>query len=138
MDEVTALLDAQFKAMRDKDIDRLMPLYADDVVYFDVVPPLQFAGTQALRERFVRWFDGYDGAIDLEARDRTITAGEDLAVAHWFSRAKGTLKNGREVAVWVRVTSCCQRFEGGWLVTHEHVSVPVDIAAGRPADDLEP
>lgn len=136
--EIRALLDSQFEAIRAQDIDRLMALYADDIVYFDVVPPLQFTGSTAVRERFEHWFDGFAGPIDMEVRDLHISAYADAAVTHGFSRAKGTLKNGRQVGTWVRLTSCARRIGGRWLVTHEHVSVPVDMATGKPAVGLTP
>jgi ketosteroid isomerase-like protein len=47
--EIRALLDSRSEAVRIKDIDRLMSLYSPDVVYFDVVPGLQFTGSRALR-----------------------------------------------------------------------------------------
>ena len=134
--EVRALLDSQSAAMRAKDIDRLMALYFPDVVYFDVAPPLQYAGSAALRERFLRWFDGFQGPIDMELRDLNIRASGDIACAYWFSRARGTLKNGREVGIWVRASNCCQRSGDTWLITHEHVSIPVDLASGNVAMDL--
>lgn len=124
--------------MRAKDIDRLMPLYAPDVVYFDVVPPLRFVGAAALRGRFVRWFEGWRTAIDLDIRDQHVAVRGDVAVAHWFSRASGTLGNGRRVGSWLRVTSCCERSAAGWLITHEHVSMPVDLERGEPAANLQP
>jgi uncharacterized protein (TIGR02246 family) len=136
--DVRALLDAQVEAIRRKDLDRLMSLYSPDIVYFDVVPPLQYVGSAALRGRFTTWFDGYRDAIDFEIRDLTIAADRDLAVSHWLSRASGTLKNGRKVGSWVRATSCCRRTDQGWLVTHEHISVPVDLASGSAATDLLP
>lgn len=136
--EVTALYNSQNEAMRSKDTDRLMSLYSSGVIYFDVVPPLQFAGSAALRARFERWFDGFAGAISVEMRDFTILVSGDIAVAHWFSRVGGTLRNGREVGSWVRVTSCCQRSDRGWLVTHEHVSLPVETDSGKAAADLVP
>jgi ketosteroid isomerase-like protein len=136
--DVKALLDGQVEAMRTKDLDRLMSYYSPDVVYFDVVPPMQYVGSAALRDRFTRWFDGFEGPIDLEVRDVNISANGDIAVAYWFSRARGTLKNGREVGIWVRVTNCAQRSDQGWLITHEHVSVPVDLQSGTAALDLVP
>ena len=57
--EVRALLDSRSEAVRTKDIDRLMSLYSPDIVYFDVVPPLQYTGSAALRGRFLEWFDGF-------------------------------------------------------------------------------
>ena len=136
--EVRVLLNSQSEAIRAKDIDRLMSLYSPDIVYFDVVPPLQFVGSAALRARFLEWFDGFKGAIDMETRDLNISGSGDSAVAYWLSRAKGTLKNGQEVGLWVRATSCCQRSDDNWLVTHEHISIPVDLKSGTPAMDLVP
>jgi ketosteroid isomerase-like protein len=136
--EVRALLDDQSEAMRTKDIDRLMSLYSSDIVYFDTVPPLQFVGSAALRRRFLQWFDSWKTSIGMERRDLRIVASGDIAVAHWLSRASGTLKTGDEVGSWVRATSCCQRSNHRWLISHEHVSWPVDPASGRAARDLVP
>ena len=136
--EVRALFDRQFAAIRAKDVDRLMAVYSPDVVYYDVVPPLRYVGSAALRGRFTQWFDGYDGPIAFEAREFAVSARGDMAVAHWLSRAAGTLKNGREVGAWVRATSCCERAGGGWLVTHEHISLPVDMRTGSAVADLVP
>jgi ketosteroid isomerase-like protein len=136
--EVRALLDSQAEAMRRKDIDRLMSHYSPDIVYYDVVPPLRFVGSAALRDRFLHWFDGWRGPIGMDIRDLTILASGDMAVAYWLSRASGTLTDGREVGSWVRATNCCQRSDHGWLVTHEHISLPVDFERGSPAMDLVP
>jgi ketosteroid isomerase-like protein len=136
--EVRALFDGQFAAIRAKDLDRLMSVYSADVVYYDVVPPLRYVGSAALRGRFTQWLDGYDGGIAFDVRDFEISASGNIAVAHWLSRAGGTLKNGREVGAWVRATSCCERADHGWLVTHEHVSLPVDMQSGRAVADLTP
>jgi ketosteroid isomerase-like protein len=136
--EVRALFDRQAEAMRTKNIDRLMSLYAPDIIYFDVVPPLRYVGSAALRGRFLRWFDGWQGPIGMEIRDLSILASGDIAVACWLSRASGTLKDGREAGSWVRATSCCRRSNHGWLITHEHISLPVDLESGRAAMDLVP
>ena len=136
--EVKALFDSQLDAIRTKDLDRLMAAYSPEIVYFDVVPPLQFAGSAALRGRFSQWFDGYQGPIGMEVRELTISTSGEIAVAHWLSRASGTLTNGRKVGSWVRATSCCQRSNHRWLITHEHISLPVDVASGRAATDLSP
>jgi ketosteroid isomerase-like protein len=136
--EIRTRLDGQSEAIRMKDVDLLMSFYSPDIVYFDVVPPLRYVGAAALRTRFSEWFDGYDGSIDFQVRDLNIAASENIAVAHWLSRAHGTLKNGREVGSWVRATSCCQRGDHGWLTTHEHISLPVSLVSGSAAVDLVP
>jgi ketosteroid isomerase-like protein len=135
--EVRALLDSQSEAMSTKDIDRLMSLYSPNIVYFDTVPPLHYAGSAALRGRFLQWFDGWKGPFTLEIRDVHIVARGDVAVAYRFSRACGTLMNGQEAGSWVRATTCCLRLEDRWLIAHEHVSWPVDPKSGRAAMNLE-
>ena len=54
--EVGVLFDSRSEAIWAKDIDRLMSLYSPHIVYFDLVPPLQYVGSEALRERFLDWF----------------------------------------------------------------------------------
>jgi ketosteroid isomerase-like protein len=136
--EVRALLDSRSEAIRTKDIDQLMSFYSPDIVYFDLVPGLQYTGSPALRPRFLEWFDGYEGSIGQEIRDLNISASGDIAVAYMLIRASGTLKNGHEVGFWVRATSCCQRSNHKWSITHEHVSLPVDVGSGSAAMDLVP
>jgi ketosteroid isomerase-like protein len=136
--EVTALLDSWSAAIRMKDIDRLMSLYSPNIVYFDVVPPLQYAGLAAIRRNFLRWFDGWKSSIGVELRDLHILATGDSAAAYMLHRTSGTLKDGREVGFWVRATVCCQRSNYTWLITHEHVSLPVDFASRSAAMELMP
>jgi ketosteroid isomerase-like protein len=135
--EIRALLDSRSEAIRTKDIDRLMSFYSPDIVYFDVVPGLQYTGSAALRPRFLEWFDGFK-SIRQEIGDANVLASGDLAVAFMLIRAGGALKNGHEVGYWVRATSGFQRSSHGWLVAHEHVSLPVDLESGSAATDVVP
>jgi uncharacterized protein (TIGR02246 family) len=136
--EVQALLAEWSEAIRAKDIDRLMALYAPDIVYFDVVPPLQCTGSAAVRRNFLRWFDAWETDIGVDIRDMQIVAGPDVAVAFLLHHTSGTLKNGREVGYWVRATVCCQQSDHRWVIAHEHVSLPVDVASRTAVMDLVP
>jgi len=136
--EIKALLETWSAAVAAKDVSGLMSLYAPDIVYFDVVPPLRFSGTEAVRKNFQRWFDTWASGIRSETRDLRILADGDTAVAFKLHRASGTRKDGRESGMWVRVTVCCRRSDGRWLITHEHVSLPVGMPDGRALTDLVP
>jgi ketosteroid isomerase-like protein len=122
--EVRALLNSRVDACQAKDIDRLMSLYSPGIVYYDVVPPLQFTGSAEVRRNFMRWFGQYDGPISLETHDLDVAISGDVAFAHMLHLAGGTGKNGVNHPAWVRSTVCCQRSDGKWLITHEHISVP--------------
>lgn len=122
--EVRALLDSRVDACQAKDIDRLMSLYSPDIVYYDVVPPLQFGGSIEVRRNFMRWFAEYEGPIGLETHDLNIAVSADVAFAHMLHLDSGTRNNGVQGAVWLRSTVCCRRLGDTWLITHEHISMP--------------
>ncbi|MEU4704255.1 YybH family protein [Nonomuraea dietziae] len=124
--DVRALLESRVDVSQVKDIDRLMSHYSSDIVYYDAVAPLQFVGAEEVRRNFVRWFDGYDGPISLETRDLTIATSGDVAFAHMLHLDAGKRTNGLQSAIWVRSTVCCQRSGGKWLITHEHISLPIN------------
>jgi ketosteroid isomerase-like protein len=136
--EVGRLFDTRSEAIWAKDIERLMPLYSPDIVYFDLVPPLQYVGADALRERFLEWFGSYEGPIGQEITDLSVVESGDAAIAHMLIRAGGTLKNGQEVGFWVRASDGCRRSDGEWLITHEHISLPVDPLSRSAVMDLVP
>ncbi|MBV2363815.1 YybH family protein [Streptomonospora nanhaiensis] len=124
--EIRELLDRRADACAAKDVDRLMSLYSPGVVYHDVVPPLQFVGEDAVRRNFVRWFGEYDGPISLETHELSVAVGGGAAFAHMLHLDSGTRKNGVRSSIWVRSTVGFRRTGGRWLITHEHISVPVD------------
>ena len=136
--EVRALLDSRSDAMRSRDLDRTMSLYSPEIVYFDLVPPLRYAGAAALRARFADWFSRWQSAIGQEISDLDILAEGDVAAAHMLIRTSGTLQGGRQVGYWVRVSNGCRRVNQRWLITHEHVSLPVELPSGRAVMDLVP
>jgi ketosteroid isomerase-like protein len=121
---VRDLLDTRVDACQKKDIDQLMSIYSSDIVYFDVVPPLQFRGAAEVRRNFARWFNEYDGPIGLETHELDVAVAGDVAFAHMLHLDSGARNNGVDGAVWIRSTVCCRYSNGKWLVTHEHISMP--------------
>ncbi len=135
---VGLLFDSRSEAIWAKDIDRLMSLYSPDIVYFDLVPPLQYVGSDALRERFLEWFGSFEGPIGQEISDLQVVEDGNTAIAHMLIRASGTLKNEQQVGFWVRATDSCRRSDDEWLIAHEHISLPVDPMSRSAVMDLVP
>lgn len=125
-DEVMAVLDKRLEASQKRDIDALMSVYSPDIVYFDIIPPHRFAGTDQVRKNFLRWFDEYKGDISLETLEPRVAAGQDVAFAHMLNPDTGTRRSGDNATVTVRSTVCLQKTGGRWLITHEHVSLPLN------------
>jgi hypothetical protein len=75
----------------------------------------------------------WPGNARLEYRRRRMRRGRIHAAPD-----ERTLRDGRKVGYWVRVSNACQRIEGRWLITHEHVSLPVDLQSAAAVMDLAP
>lgn len=135
---IRSLLDDRIRALHDKDIEGIMSLYAPDVVSFDIVPPLQYTGAAAFRKVWEEALSLFQGPITYEIRDLSITVGGDVAFTHSINRMSGILHNGQQFGNWMRWTACFRKIDGKWLLVHHQASVPVDMATGKAALDLQP
>ncbi|WP_431925831.1 YybH family protein [Amycolatopsis tucumanensis] len=126
------------EALRAKDMEALRQLYTEDVVSFDVEPPLQHVGIAAKLENWARVFRFFE-TVTYEIRDLTFTVGDEVAYGHAFARLHGTLPSGVTAnGMWVRVTYGMRKVDGAWLIAHDQVSVPLDVSSGTGVVDLEP
>ncbi len=114
-------------AIRAKDLERLLPLYARNVDVFDVRGSLSVSGIAAYRENFERWFGSFEGPLGFEMHNLRIRAAENVAFCHYLAMVTGARAGGRTSGYWVRGTTCFERREGEWLVTHEHISMPASM-----------
>lgn len=126
------------KAVRVKDINRLLANYSPDLVTFDVVPPLQARGLSPYRKSWEEFFAMFPGPIGYEHRDLQVTVGEDLAFAHALGRITGTTTKGEQIDMFCRATVCYRKVGDKWLVVHEHASVPIDPNTKKALLDLKP
>jgi ketosteroid isomerase-like protein len=132
--QVAALVDA----VRAMDLERVMSIYAPDMVSFDIVPPLQHVGAASKRKNWVDVFSNYQHPLGYEIRNLTVAVSGDVAFGHSLNRISGTLKNGRTTDFWLRWTTCFRKFDGTWRIAHDHVSVPLDLESGQALLNLEP
>ena len=136
--EIRSWLDRWTKAFTKQDVDSIMALYADDIIAYDVVPPLQYVGKDAYRGDYQQFLSQYEGNLRVEVRDLHVGATGDLGYAAGLELIRGTLKNGQKSDVWLRFTSLFRKSDGRWLDFQDHVSVPVDIESGKAMLDLKP
>jgi ketosteroid isomerase-like protein len=135
--DLKALEERFATAFRAKDVDAIMQLCVpdDSLVVFDVHPPLQVGGGAAYRKDWEEFFKRFSGPLEADVSAMNVTAGADVAYAHYIHHVRGTAKTGKKVDYALRVTDCFKKIDGRWLIVHTHVSVPVDMATGKA--DLE-
>lgn len=136
--EIRARIDRLVESIHAMDLDGVRTAFAPDIVSFDIVPPLRHVGAAAKGRNWVDVFAAYRPPLGYEIRDLTVAVGDDVAFAHSLNRISGTLRSGVASAHWVRWTGCFRRIDGVWLIAHDQVSVPVDMATGTALLDLRP
>jgi uncharacterized protein (TIGR02246 family) len=135
---IRALIEARAEAVEEKDLDALLSHHAPNVLAFDVVDPLQYAGIERVRKRANDWFAIYPGDLEYDIEDLNITAGQDVAFAYYLYRVRGIRIDGARIDMYVRATVCFRRTDGSWQITHEHQSVPFDPDTGKASLDIRP
>jgi uncharacterized protein (TIGR02246 family) len=125
-------------AIRDRDLGRLMSLYAPAIVSFDLNPPLRYAGTDNKRQAWQEFFAAYRGQVGYDIHELSVTTDDELAFVHSLNHVTGMQPRGHKADLWVRWTACFQRIDGAWRIVHDHVSVPADLKHGRALLDLKP
>jgi ketosteroid isomerase-like protein len=126
------------EAVRARDIDAVMALYASNIVSFDIGPPLRYSGADHKRRAWQEVFAAYAGPIVYEVHALNVTTHGELAFVHSLNHVSGTLASGQISDFWLRWTACFRRIDGVWLVVHDHVSVPADLEHGQAVLNLRP
>ena len=121
-------------AFNAKDLDAIMKVYVPDasLLVFDVVPPRQYAGADAYRKDWQGLLGLFPGSLKFEISDLHVFAAGALAYGYSIQHLSGADAKGQMIDLTVRVTDVYRKIKGHWLVVHEHVSVPVDLATGKP------
>ena len=135
--EINAILGDRSNALFCKSVDLAVKHLADDLVSYDLAPPLEHIGTG--KAALKAWFDTWDGPIGWALDDLRIAVGGDIAYARGLGHMTGTKTGGEKIDLWVRCTTCFGRQGGAWKITHEHTSVPFLMDGSyKAAVDLKP
>jgi ketosteroid isomerase-like protein len=136
--DIRQRIDKLVEAIHAMDLEGVKSTFAQDIVSFDIEPPLQHVGAEAKWKNWIGVFTAYQPPLGYEVRDLTITVGDNVAFGHSLNRISGTLKSGNRVDHWVRWTACFRKIDGNWLIVHDQVSVPIDVMSGKALLNLKP
>lgn len=127
-------------AIRSGDAKAAIAPLADDVVVYDLPPPLSYEGAEARDAAALDdWFGTWDGPVRTETPEPRIFIDGDLAVAYGLTRLQGYKKGEGPQDVWLRSTAVLRREGAGWRIFHQHQSFPMMMdGSRRAATDLKP
>jgi uncharacterized protein (TIGR02246 family) len=122
------MLDHYAAAVRAKDVDALVGLYADDVRTFDLWSAWSYDGKPAFREMVTEWFGSLpdDEVVAVEFDEVRTQAGEDVAAVSAFTTFAAVAPDGTELrSMNNRLTWILRKdADGAWKIAHEHTSAP--------------
>ncbi len=136
-EEIRRRVEGLARALRAKDIGALMAYYAADTLVFDIRPPAQVQSADAYRKNFEAWFASVEGSIDYDIHDVRIAASGNVGFCHSLSHVRSTRTGGDKADYWVRVTSGFRKIAGQWLIAHEHISMPIDLATMQAQPNVQ-
>ncbi len=136
--EIHQWLDTWQKDFNAGDVNALMTLYSQDVLAFDIIPPIQYDGKAAYQKDWVDFFAPFQLPLQSEIRDVRITTSGDVGFITMLFNFSATPKSGSKTTNWIRVTAGLRKVDGKWLDVHDHASIPVDIATGKAVMDIHP
>lgn len=123
--EIRDLIETWARAVQARDMAGAVARHTDDMVMFDVPPPVVIEGIDAYRETwpgFFRWQEQEDGTFEIVSLD--VTAGNDVAFATAVLRCGSKKELDRDNTARLRLTVGLRKQDGRWGIAHEHHSFP--------------
>jgi ketosteroid isomerase-like protein len=124
--QIKTIVETWAEAVRRHDLPGILAHHEQNIVMFDVPPPLQSRGMDEYRKSWDLFFKYHQPSQAFDIEELTITAGEDVAFAVAIMRCgSGTFSGPPEQGGFLfRLTIGLRKIEGNWLIAHEHHSVP--------------
>jgi ketosteroid isomerase-like protein len=137
---IRALLERYETAIHNKNAADAVACYSDDIVAYDLAPPLDHKPDRARNPiGFQEWFNTWDGPIGTSGNDTIIRVGGDIAYSYSLRHMTGDKKDGAHVDLWFRSTTLFERRSGTWRIAHIHNSVPFAMdGSGKALLELKP
>ena len=127
---VEEMLAAYAAAVRAKDVDTFVGLYADDVRTVDLWGVWSYDGKGALHEMVAEWFGSLpdDEVVAVEFDDVRTQTGADVAAVSAFTTFAAVSQDGTELrSMNNRLTWVLRKdADGAWKIAHEHTSAPAN------------
>ena len=124
--QIKALIEAWADAVRRHDYPGVLAHHEQDIVMFDVPPPLQSRGMDEYKKTWDLFFRYHKPSQTFDIEELAITAGEDVAFAVAIMRCGSSTFSGppAEGGFLFRLTIGLRTIDGDWRIAHEHHSVP--------------
>jgi ketosteroid isomerase-like protein len=128
------------KAVNSRNVDAIMACYSakPDLVIFDLIPPLQYAGPDAWRKNWEGFLKSIKGTMKVEQSGLEVEGSRRIAFAHSIWHWTMADEKGKSSEITMRATDCFENQGGKWLIVHAQYSVPADVDTGKAVLNAKP
>jgi ketosteroid isomerase-like protein len=116
--ELSRLIERWAEAIRAGDLEAVLAFHEDDVVLFDVAPPVEHRGLALFRAAWAPFLDGGPHEV-FELGGLQVHVSGDVAFAHALLR----IEADKDFAV--RLSLGFRKRGARWIIVHEHHSAPL-------------
>lgn len=123
---IKKVIEAWAQAVNAKDLDGVLAAHTEDVVMFDVPPPVAVKGLAAYRDTWPPFFDYLSqgqGVFEIASLD--VTAGDTVAFATALLRCGHREKGVEDEPPQLRLSLGLRKEGEEWKIAHEHHSFPL-------------
>jgi uncharacterized protein (TIGR02246 family) len=124
--EIKALIEAWADAVRRHDLPAILAHHDEEIVMFDVPPPLQSRGLAEYRKTWDLFFAYHKPRQAFDVEELQICVGDTVAFAVAIMRCGSATVDGppEPGGFQFRLTIGLRKVDGAWRIQHEHHSVP--------------
>ena len=124
--EIKALIEAWADAVRRHDLPAILAHHADDIVMFDVPPPMQSRGLAEYKKTWDLFFAYHKPGQAFDVEELKLHVGDTVAFAVAIMRCGSATVSGppAPAGFQFRLTIGLCQVDGAWRIQHEHHSVP--------------
>lgn len=140
--DVHDVLETYRTAIQEKDVEKLLSLYASEIHIYDCWESWEIKGIPSWKENVSNWFRGLrEGSVLLEVTfdDVIIEKTATLAFVHCAVTYAGYQEeSGIQLQQTTnRFTYGLKKVTDSWAIVHEHSSLPIDFETGKGIFDLQ-
>ncbi len=128
MNELQSLFDTYKKSAYEKDLERFLSIFDENVQVFDMWGRWSYEGIAAWRKMAEGWFGSLGPErVFVEFDEVEATVSGDMAYARATVTYSALGGDGQKLrSLQNRLTWVARKKEGLWKIIHEHTSAPID------------
>jgi ketosteroid isomerase-like protein len=125
--DIRRLIEGWAAAVRARKLADIVAHHTDDVVMFDVPPPVAVRGLASYEKTWPPFLDFLQQRRGtFEITELAVTAGDDVGFATALLRCGSEAELAQDNTPRLRLTVGLRKVEGAWKIAHEHHSFPAE------------